>query len=472
MLAFAHMARSPRQTLRVTLLLALTVAFAIFSLVFTASQTQRSSDIAAFESGADFSGDIAVGSQQQASLNAITSPYQKLPGVISASGGYNGDGIVTILFQDTHLAVRAVDADTFAQTADWTTQDSSQSLASLMNILVARRQAAIEQGWVPVIMDAAAANSLNLHIGSKVSVQMSNLPDYATDTNTSILNCMVEAEVQHIPTVNAGTTVDASGSTITLGGGILLDYTTYARIYHLNDSLNAVGPVFTPSMFTLSPTLLAESFDTKQATLPVNHMWLRTQDDEHTLATVRTALTSSPLRLANLFDRRALRDTLNFEPLYLDLLTLLTIGATITLLLVLIGYVLASWQNAKLRSGSFVTLRSLGASSLQVAGQFLLEQGFVFVAALIIGLMLGSVLSATVVPTLVFSDIPISGILSNLSDSQFYTIQQAFPRQVVIPSTLGIALVLFVGIGILAIGTMVRTVMRPALGQAIRLNED
>ena len=448
MLAFAHMARSPGQTLRVTLLLAFTVAFAIFSLVFTASQTQRSSDIAAFESGADFSGDIAAPSnQQQATLAATTSPYQKLPGVISASGGYNGDGVVTILYQDTHIAVRAVDADTFAHTAIWTAQDSSQSLTSLIALLVARRQAAIAQGQVPVIMDAAAASSLNLQIGSKVSVQVSNLPDYAAGTSTSFLNCVAVAEVQHIPTVNAGTTLDASGSTITIGGGILLDYTTFARVYQLNNSL-------------------------QKAILPVNHMWLHTRDDGQTLAAVRAALTTSPLRLANLFDRRALQDTLNAEPLYLDLLTLLTIGAGATLLLVLTGYVLASWQNAKLRSGSFIALRSLGASSLQVAGQFLLEQGFVFVAALLIGLALGSVLSATIVPTLVFSDIPISGILSNLSDSQFFAIQQAFPRQVVIPSTLGIALALFAGIGILAIGAMVRTVMRPALGQAIRLNED
>ncbi len=473
MLAFAHMARSPRQTLRVTLLLALTVAFAIFSLVFTASQTQRSSDIAAFESGADFSGDIITsGNAPQASLGAITSSYAKLPGVISTSGGYNGDGIVTILFQDTHIAVRAVDAGSFAQTAIWTAQDSSQSLDSLMNLLVARRQAAIAQGQVPVIMDAAMASSLNLQIGSKVSVQMNNLPDYAQDTNTSILNCVVIAEVQHIPTVNAGTTLDASGSTITIGGGMLLDYTTLARVYQLNNSLNPNGVALTPSQQQLPHQLQVELTAQKQAVLPVNHIWLQTQDDEPSLATIRTALSTSPLRLANLFDRRALRDTLNAEPLYLDLLTLLTIGATITLVLVLVGYVLASWQNAKLRSGSFITLRSLGASSLQVAGQFLLEQGFVFVVALLIGLALGSILSATVVPTLIFSDIPISGILSNLSDSQFYAIQQAFPRQVVIPPTLGIALALFVGIGILAIGTMVRTVMRPALGQAIRLNED
>jgi len=454
MLAFAHMARSPRQTLRVTLLLALTVAFAIFSLVFTASQTQRSSDIAAFESGADFSGDIATSANaQQAPLATVTSSYEKLPGVLSASGGYSGDGVVTILFQDTHVAIRAVDAGTFAQTGIWTAQDSSQSLSSLMALLVQQRQQAIARSLVPVIIDASAASSLNLQIGSTFSMQMSDLPDYAQGLNTSVLNCLVIAEAQHIPTVNAGVTQSAGGSNITIGGGVLLDYTTFARVYQLNNSLSQAGI-------------------TKKAALPVNHMWLRAQDDTQTLAQLRAALTTSPLRLANLYDRRALLDTLNAEPLYLDLLTLLTIGVTITLLLVLIGYVLASWQNAKLRSGSFTTLRSLGATSLQVAGQFLLEQGFVFVVALLIGLVLGGILSATIVPTLVFSDIPISGILSNLSDSQFYAIQHAFPKQIVIPSTLGMALALFAGICIIAIGTMVWTVMRPALGQALRLNED
>jgi len=473
MLAFAHMARSPRQTLRVTLLLALTVAFAIFSLVFTASQTQRSSDIAAFESGADFSGDIAAsGNAQQGLLSNVLAPYQKLPGVISARGGYNGDGVVTVQFQDTHIAVKAVDANTFAQTAYWTTQDSSQSLASLMAQLVQQRQAAIEQGRVPVIIDASAASSLNLQVGSKFTMTMSDLPDYALDTNTSALNSVVMAIVQHIPTVNAGTTQDAGGSTITVGGGMVLDYTTFAQVYQLANSINPAGVSFTPQMVYMNPQMLQELFTVKKAVLPINHIWLHTRDDAQTLAHVRTALTTAPLHLDTLFDRRALQDTLNVEPLYLDLLTLLTIGATITLLLVLIGYVLASWQNAKLRSGTFTTLRSLGATSLQVAGQFVLEQGFVFVFALLIGFLLGGILSATVVPTLVFSDVPISGILSNLSDSQFYLIQHAFPRQVVIPSTLSMALALFAAICIIAIGTMVWTVMRPSLGQAIRLNED
>lgn len=64
MLALAQMARNPRQTLRMTLLLALAIAFAIFTLVFSASQFQHISDMAAYESGADFSGDLPVNTQR------------------------------------------------------------------------------------------------------------------------------------------------------------------------------------------------------------------------------------------------------------------------------------------------------------------------------------------------------------------------------------------------------------------------
>nr|MBA3824079.1 ABC transporter permease [Ktedonobacterales bacterium] len=59
MLALAQMARAPRQSLRTTLLLALSTAFTIFTLVFVASQNQHTLDAAAFTVGADLSGGLA-----------------------------------------------------------------------------------------------------------------------------------------------------------------------------------------------------------------------------------------------------------------------------------------------------------------------------------------------------------------------------------------------------------------------------
>ena len=466
MLAFANMDRSPRQTVRVTLLLALTVAFAIFSLVFTASQAQRSSDIAAFESGADFSGSIAIpANQQQASLSMATSPYMHLPGVTNASAGFNSDGFVAQT-QNTYLAIRAIDPPTYAQTASWTTQDSSQPLDSLMALLVQQRTRAYQDDKVPAIIDSSAASNQDLQVGSTFSVQMNGLPDYTSGDNSSTLTCAVVAVVQHIPTVNTGASLDPSGDTINVAGGVLLDYTTYAALYQRDNAPQGNGSS------QASAAISGQPANTPKAILPINYLWLRTQDNPAMVSSLRTTLTTSSLRLTGLYDRRALVNTLNKEPLYLDLQTLLTIGATITLALVLIGYILACWQNARLRSGSFTTLRSLGATAVQVTSLFVLEQSVVFIAALLIGLLFGAILAVTVVPTLVYSDIPITGILGNLSDSQFYLIQQSLPKHIVIPATLAIALVMLVGICVIAVFTMTRTALRPTISEALRLNED
>ncbi len=74
MLAIVQMARSPRQASRMTLLLALSTAFALFTLIFSASQYQRTLDVSAFAVGADFSGQVRlhrlVGGRPQQPLRA------------------------------------------------------------------------------------------------------------------------------------------------------------------------------------------------------------------------------------------------------------------------------------------------------------------------------------------------------------------------------------------------------------------
>ncbi|HYT36219.1 MAG TPA: hypothetical protein VEL49_03495, partial [Ktedonobacteraceae bacterium] len=87
MLALAQMSRAPRQSVRLTLLLALATAFAIFTIIFTASQTQRIEDVAAFQSGADFSGTFQNGVATPLQVTEETALYHTIPGVISATVG-------------------------------------------------------------------------------------------------------------------------------------------------------------------------------------------------------------------------------------------------------------------------------------------------------------------------------------------------------------------------------------------------
>src|SRR5262249_30316625 len=174
MLALAQMARAPRQAIRMTLLLALAIAFAIFTLVFASSQAQRISDIAAYESGADFSGDIPLAAQHL-TVQGETAKYGAITGVTSATAGYTGTGVTTGTSPTLSMQIRAVDAPTFARTAIWTPQYSSQSLTSLMAQLVAG-QGAAAKGTVPVIIDAGTGNTLGLQVNESFGISVDNLP--------------------------------------------------------------------------------------------------------------------------------------------------------------------------------------------------------------------------------------------------------------------------------------------------------
>ncbi len=438
MLALAQMSRSPQQATRMTLLLALAIAFALFTLIFTASQQQRSLDLAAYESGADFSGDLAV-LNTAPSLAAIEAGYRKLAGVQAASAGYTTSGSATGSLH-VPIIVKAVDTATFAQSATWSAQDSSQPLTALMQQLASYRQQGITQDSVPAIIDASAQNNLNLHVGSTFSLGVDNI--YGR------LHCTVVAIVQHIPTVDDRLGI-APGSDQPASAGLLLDYQTYAAIY-AHDLLTNHVPV--------SP-------------LPINHVWLRSSDNTAQLSALRSALTTSDLRLNNLLDRRAILNTMQNDPLYLNLLGMLTLGALAALLLALVGSLITSWLSVATRLTNFAVLRALGTTPRQVASVLGWEQVIIYVIALLLGTLFGALLAITVVPALVFTSIPISGT-SDLGSNAFYSLQQIIPAQIVIPPTLFVAFLLLVALCVLALGMMIRIVVRPALSQTLRLNED
>ena len=436
MLALAQMARSPRQAIRMTLLLALAIAFAIFTLVFASSQSQRISDIAAYESGADFSGDIPLAAQHL-TVQGETAKYSTISGVTSVTVGYTGTGVTAGTAPTLPLQIRAVDARTFAHTAIWTPQYSSQSLTSLMAQLVARHGAAAN---VPVIVDAVTMNTLGLQVNDSFTLSVDNLP-YST------LNCMVIAEVQHIPTINNSDTVGSSAQP----GGVLLDYTTFATDYAQN---------------ILANRYVADPY------LPINHAWLRTAGDTAQLSHVRAALTTPDLRLDHLYDRQVLIATMHNDPLYLNLIIILVVGAATALLLTLVGDLIASWLGVRTRVTNFAVLRSLGATSGQVTRVLLWEQVIVYIAALLLGVVFGVVLSATAVPTLSFSSTPAGGVLGNISNDEFFAIQHIIPTQIIVPLSLGLAFIALVAVCVFALGTMVGVVVLPSMSQALRLNED
>lgn len=429
-LALAQIARAPRQSVRMTMLLALASAFAIFTLVFTASQAQRVQDVAAYQTGADFSGTIPAPVYSTSDLSRVTSLYNLVPGVLNTSLGFSKQAQAGASL-DLPITFQAVDASTFAQTATWSEQDSSQSLTVLMQQLLAQRDSAIQQNVVPALVDANAWNTLHLSQGATLTLQF---PDVATDR---LLTLKIVAEVQHIPT---------SGNSA--APGVLVDYPTFASVYTGHGNV-------------LSGTTVA-----------FNYAWLRTRDDAHSLASVRRALTTGEMHLTPLYDRRASEAALYADPIYLTLIGELELGAITTLLLALLGCLVASWISVRNRLTNFVALRALGATPRQIVSTLSWEQGIIYTAALLLGILTGSLLAALSLPALILTSVLPSQITGSINNTNFYTAQFVPPLQVVIPTTLWLALGVLIVICLFALGLMVFRVVRSSIGLMLRLSED
>ncbi len=429
MVAIAQMARAPRQATRMILLLALASGFGIFTLIFNASQAQQVANITAYQVGADFSGAIPASTASQPPLAQQTAAYRHLPGVISATLGYSAQAVPASNSENLQVEVRAVDTSTYAQTVFWTRQDSSQLLALLMQELIQKDRSAPYP--FPAIVDALTWEKLDLSTGATFSLA---LPD-----STVAVAFVAIDEVQHIPTVNDS--LVAGTSDYAPSGGILVDYQNLVNEYRI----------------------------LTKATLQANQVWLRTTDDPGMLSNIRAALSKGPLALNAVSDRRVMLAQAESDPLYINLIGVLALGAATTMFLALAGNLIASWLSAKSRLTSFALLRALGSTPGQLARVLTFEQGIIYSAAIVLGAVFGGLLAATVVPALVFSSTPQA---QGMSSGEFYVIQRVLSVQVVMPPSLLIALALLILLCIIALGMMARIVSKPSIGQTLRLNED
>jgi FtsX-like permease family protein len=437
MLALAQMSRSPRQSVRLILLLALSTAFTIFTIILIASQTQRIEDVAAYQSGADFSGIFQNGIASPLQVAEETALYHHIPGVISATVGNISSVTAAGSILSLPMEIRAVDSTTFARTAIWTEQDSSQSLSTLMSQLTPRRASALSHLTVPAIVDSSAWQSLKL---------TPTTPTFSLNFTNGTVRFVAIAEVQHIPTVNDLSASTTSSSSIP-NGGILVDYQSLASVYGYD-------------------------FKASSASFSLNAVWLRTRDDAASLTIVRASLAKGVLQLSPLHDRRAIIESLYHDPLYLDLTGVLILSTATALFLALVGNLIATWLSAKSRLVNFALLRALGATSSQIASTLTWEQCISYSTTILLGILFGAIFSILVVPRLIFTSVASGSASSDLSNNQFYVTQSVPPIQIIIPPLLAVALAILVVICVVALGIMIRMVLRPSISQTLRLNND
>ncbi len=418
LLALAQVARTPQSSLRQALLLALTTAFAIFTLVFAASQTQRANDVAAYQVGTDFQGTLIDTSVAASQINAETAFYHQLPGVTSVTVGYTGSAITKDNFS---INMQAVNAATFAQTALWPKHDPP--LATLMRILSVQRMVAIKRNVVPAVVNEAAAAQLHLQLGMPFTLTLSS--------SDNTVNFIDAAEVPLLPPLSQP--------------GILVDYPSFAAIY-ANDFRYISGDI-----------------------VPITTIWLRTKNDPALLSSIRHAL---PQTLTGISDRRVLAGQLQNEPLNLDLIVVLVLGMILSLLIAFTVNLFSAWMIIKERLRVMVVLRALGAASHHIVSIFLWEQCFVYVVALLLGFLFGLLFSSQAVPSMIFTSVLSGGTSSSLSSQDFYLLQNTPPVQLIFPPTISIVVAVFIALGFMTLGLMAALISRSSFSETLRLNED
>lgn len=443
MLALAQMARAPRQSVRMALLLSLATACMLFLFIFIASQSQRTADVAAYQAGADFSGTLRDASFTSVDRQHLTTGYLQVQGVLSASVGYvtTADASTGSVYY-VPIQMNAVDSDTFARTALWTEQDSAQPLSTLMDGLIAHRTTVIASNVIPAVVDEAMWNTLQLTPGAQFTLLFNN--GAVVDGK---VNFVAVAEVNRIPTITDST--EASGTNdYTAAGGMMVDYQTFAHVY-------------------------IHDFSTAGAAVPINYAWLKTRSNDASLQHIRHVLSDPKgccLQLSTMFDRRAIATSLQSDPLYLDVIGLLGIGAIITIVLMLLGNLIASWLNVRSRLAQFAVLHALGATSRQVTSVLLWEQSISYITGIVLGLPFGFLLAVFLLPSLVYTGGASSG--GDLSTGQFYLVQHIPPIQVVYPAWLLFLLIVVLLVFAATFMMIVRVAGKPATAQTLRLNVD
>ncbi len=429
MLAFTQTARSPRQSLRMIMLFALATSFALFTLVFLTTQAEHIQEIVTYQTGADFSAQLLV---PGTSVSQVTNQYQSIPGVLSASVGFVGQGYGGTA--NLPLNLQAVDASSFGQTVIWPSATDYQSMRTLLSQMVSFRKTPTTSDVVPAIVDQTFINTSLLHTGSFFTMSV-------TSIYPARMQCVIIGVVDHIPTNN---TLTAS----VVPGGVLIDYQTYLNAYKqdLKKSKNLAGQPISPLM---------------------NQIWLHAKTDAASLASVRTALDNPKYAISRLVDRGLLLATLQSDPLYLVLDGVLILGTATAFLVALVGGVLASWLSARSREMIYITLQALGASTRHTSNILMWEQAIVYFTGLLLGAGFGALLIVSVIPSLTFTDLN-----SNLSNEQFFALQSLLSTQIIVPPWIPLVLLTLVGIYILTLIIMLRVVTGSAIVKKLRLAEE
>jgi hypothetical protein len=184
--------------------------------------------------------------------------------------------------------------------------------------------------------------------------------------------------------------------------------------------------------------------------------WLGTTgaDDDAVVA----ALQDAPFASFTVTSRQTTEDSLVFDPIALGAIGALVIGFVAAALFAAVGFGVSAVVSARERLVEFSLLRALGLSPGQLGRWLLAEQGVLVVVSLVLGTILGLVLTRVLIPLV---------SLTQDGSRPVPEITVEFPWRVVLGMQLSLLVFLLIVVTVLTV-----ILRRVGLGRMIRMGED
>jgi predicted lysophospholipase L1 biosynthesis ABC-type transport system permease subunit len=220
------------------------------------------------------------------------------------------------------------------------------------------------------------------------------------------------------------------------------------RIVGAADAFPPVDPA-TPLVVVDARTLAQARFAANGQVNAPQEWWLATEDGAS--GAVADAVAGPPFSAAAVVDRDALVRSLTSDPIPLGIIGAFGLGSIAALLFAAIGFLVSASISTSERLGEFALLRALGLSPRQLAGWVSAESAFLLGFGFVGGALLGAILAWLVLP---FSALTPTG-------------ERAVPTPAVVVPPEALAVLLVVGLGLLAVTVLVvrrRVLAAPVAG--------
>jgi predicted lysophospholipase L1 biosynthesis ABC-type transport system permease subunit len=208
-----------------------------------------------------------------------------------------------------------------------------------------------------------------------------------------------------LPAVATDAFLAASGAKV--GDDVKVPLAGTELTVHLTGSLHALPTVTPPPSGQDGGGLLVDLAALDHALLradsrplPPDGWWVATEPGS--TAKVADRLRSSPV-IESVLVRDELAEDLRADPLNSGARTALTAIAVAAAVLAATGFAVSTAGAARERAGEFAVLRALGASQRRLARVLAVEQGTLVLMSLVVGLLLGVLLTRLVVPLIVLT---------------------------------------------------------------------